>query len=89
MKKVSLAVLISLCALTSAAYAQTEGGVTMSTDQQKAADVLQRAQDLQSRQSAAQSAQMPMQMPMHQHHNMHRRHGKAGMCCHKGHHAPQ
>lgn len=66
MKKVSLAVLISLSALTGAAYAQTENGITMSTDPAKAADVEQRAQDLQSRQAAA--AQAPAEMPMKHHH---------------------
>jgi Skp family chaperone for outer membrane proteins len=60
MKKASLAVLISLSALTGAAYAQTENGITMSTDPQKAADVEQRAQDLQQRQEAAESAPKPM-----------------------------
>ncbi|HKT95770.1 MAG TPA: hypothetical protein VJS30_04435 [Paraburkholderia sp.] len=66
MKKVSLAVLISLSALTGAAYAQTENGVTMSTDPAKAADVEQRAQDLQARQQAA--AQAPAEkMPMKHH----------------------
>ncbi|WP_028219150.1 hypothetical protein [Paraburkholderia oxyphila] len=66
MKKVSLAVLISLSALTGAAYAQTENGITMSTDPARAADVEQRAQDLQSRQEAA--AQAPAEkMPMKHH----------------------
>ena len=55
MKKVSLAILVSLSAVTGAAYAQ-ENGVTMSTDPAKAADVEQRAQDLQNRQQAMQSA---------------------------------
>ncbi len=60
MKKVSLAVLVSLSALTGAAYAQTSG-VTMSTDPAKAADVEQRAQDLQAKQQAMQSMPMPAQ----------------------------
>ena len=55
MKKVSLAILVSLSALTGAAYAQTDNGVMMSTDPAKAADVEQRAQELQSRQQAAES----------------------------------
>ncbi|MGA3248312.1 MAG: hypothetical protein ABSD12_09095 [Paraburkholderia sp.] len=55
MKKVSLAILVSLSALTGAAYAQTDNGVTMSTDPAKAADVEQRAQDLQSQQQAAEN----------------------------------
>ena len=55
MKKVSLAILVSLSALTGAAYAQTDNGVTMSTDPAKAADVEQRAQDLQAKQQAMES----------------------------------
>jgi DNA-binding transcriptional regulator of glucitol operon len=55
MKKVSLAILVSLSALTGAAYAQTDNGVMMSTDPAKAADVEQRAQDLQSKQQAMES----------------------------------
>ncbi|HYS65510.1 MAG TPA: hypothetical protein VEN30_17120 [Paraburkholderia sp.] len=58
MKKVSLAILVSLSAVTGAAYAQ-DGGVTMSTDPAKAADVEQRAQDLQNRQQAMESAPAP------------------------------
>jgi stringent starvation protein B len=54
MKKVSLAILVSLSAVTGAAYAQGNG-VTMSTDPAKAADVEQRAQDLQNRQQAMES----------------------------------
>jgi hypothetical protein len=58
MKKASLTVLFSLSLLAGAAYAQTdEGGVTMSTDPAKAADVEQRAQALQQQQE---------QMPMHE-----------------------
>lgn len=56
MKKVSLAILVSLTALTGAAYAQ-DNGVTMSTDPAKAADVEQRAQDLQAKQQAMESEQ--------------------------------
>lgn len=55
MKKVSLAILVSLTALTGAAYAQ-DNGVTMSTDPAKAADVEQRAQDLQAKQQAMENA---------------------------------
>jgi hypothetical protein len=51
MKKLSLTVLVSLCAVAGA-YAQTQGGVTMSTDPAKAADVEARAQQLQAAQSA-------------------------------------
>jgi hypothetical protein len=55
MKKVSVAILVSLTAITGAAYAQ-DSGITMSTDPAKAADVEQRAQDLQNRQQAMPSA---------------------------------
>ncbi|MFL9934365.1 hypothetical protein P0D88_35550 [Paraburkholderia sp. RL18-103-BIB-C] len=58
MKKVSVAILVSLTAITGAAYAQ-DNGITMSTDPAKAADVEQRAQDLQNRQQAMQSAPAP------------------------------
>ncbi len=67
MKKVSLAVLLSLSALTGAAYAQDDNGITMSTDPQRAADVEQRAQDLQARQQAA-------PMPMKEHSKPHHHH---------------
>jgi len=68
MKKASLTVLISLSMLAGAAYAQTENGVTMSTDPAKAAEVEQRAQSLQSQQD-----QMPMhEMPMHKKANHHK-----------------
>jgi hypothetical protein len=63
MKKVSLAILVSLSALTGAAYAQTDNGVMMSTDPAKAADVEQRAQQLQSQQQAAES--QPAMPAMH------------------------
>jgi DNA-binding transcriptional regulator of glucitol operon len=56
MKKVSLAILVSLTALTGAAYAQ-DNGVTMSTDPAKAADVEQRAQALEAQQQSMQSNQ--------------------------------
>ena len=56
MKKVSLAILVSLSALTGAAYAQQDQGIVMSTDPAKAADIEQRAQDLQSKQQAMESA---------------------------------
>ena len=70
MKKASLTVLFSLSLLAGAAYAQTdEGGVSMSTDPAKAADVEPRAQALQQQQQ-----EMPMQesMPM-KHKPMHRK----------------
>ena len=62
MKKVSLAVLISLSALAGAAQAQSDNGITMSTDPARADDVLQRAQALQQQQQAA-----PAPAPMMQH----------------------
>ena len=71
MKKVSLAILVSLGAVTGAAYAQ-DNGVMMSTDPAKAADVEQRAQDLQNRQQAMESAPMP-----EKHHKMAPHHKKA------------
>ena len=69
MKKVSLAILVSLSAMTGAAYAQTDQGVMMSTDPAKAADVEQRAQDLQNRQQAMEST--PPAAPMKHHKGMH------------------
>ncbi|HVE08117.1 MAG TPA: hypothetical protein VNE00_12760 [Paraburkholderia sp.] len=69
MKKVSLAVLVSFTALTSAAYAQTDNsGITMSTDPAKAADIEQRAQDLQSRQQAMPAAPAPQHHKGQMHH---------------------
>ncbi|CAG4919680.1 hypothetical protein [Paraburkholderia gardini] len=72
MKKASLAVLVALSALTTAAYAQSGNGVTMSTDPAKAADVEQRAQDLQAKQQAMESAPMPAH-----HHGKSMKHKKA------------
>ncbi|ACC70923.1 hypothetical protein PPMP20_05165 [Paraburkholderia phymatum] len=69
MKKVSLAILVSFSALTGAAYAQQDQGVRMSTDPAKAADVEQRAQELQNRQQAMESAPPPA--PMKHHKGMH------------------
>jgi hypothetical protein len=77
MKKVSLAVLISLSALTGAAYAQSDNGITMSTDPARAADVEQRAQDLQQRQQAAMSAQQEMPMKHHKSGHMHKKPAEA------------
>jgi hypothetical protein len=76
MKKVSLAILVSLSALTGAAYAQTDNGVTMSTDPAKAADVEQRAQDLQAQQQAEESRQSAMPA-MHHSHKKAMHHAKA------------
>ncbi|MBB2928265.1 hypothetical protein [Paraburkholderia silvatlantica] len=72
MKKVSLAVLISLSALAGAAHAQSDNGITMSTDPAKADDVLQRAQALQQQQEAA-----PAPAPMMHHKAGHPHHKKA------------
>ncbi|MGF6729595.1 DNA-binding transcriptional regulator of glucitol operon [Paraburkholderia youngii] len=55
MKKVSMAILVSLCAAAGAAYAQDQG-ITTSTDPAKAADVEQRAQALQNREQSMESA---------------------------------
>jgi hypothetical protein len=68
MKKVSLAVLVSLSALTGAAYAQTDNGITMSTDPQKAAEIEQHAQDVQSRQQQMESAPAPRHQKGMTHH---------------------
>jgi len=82
MKKASLSVLCSLSLLAGAAYAQDEGGVTMSTDPAKAADVEQRAQALQSQPSAMPSDDMSSMGKHHRaakrgHHPM--KHGKKAM----------
>ncbi|SAL02743.1 hypothetical protein AWB77_06615 [Caballeronia fortuita] len=62
MKKVSLAVLLSLSAVATGAFAQSDQGVTMSTDPAKISDVESRAQALQSRQE---TQQMTEQAPAH------------------------
>ncbi|MBN3804869.1 hypothetical protein GXB81_17695 [Paraburkholderia sp. Ac-20336] len=71
MKKVSLAILVSLCAVTGAAYAQDNGIVT-STDPAKVAEFEQHAQDLQNRQQTMGGAPaMPARhhkMAPHHHH---------------------
>jgi len=71
MKKASLAVLVSLSALTSVAFAQTESGIRESTDPQVAAAVEQHAQEVQSQQQEAPA----MEQPVHRGHH-HRRHAK-------------
>ncbi|RQH07537.1 hypothetical protein [Paraburkholderia dinghuensis] len=69
MNKVSLAILISLSALTGAVHAQTEGGVIMSTDPQKVAQFEQHAQEVQAQQQqAAQAPAMPMKDHTKHHH---------------------
>ncbi|BAN23441.1 hypothetical protein [Caballeronia insecticola] len=67
MKKVSLAVLLSLGAVASGAYAQSDQGVTMSTDPSKIADIESRAQNLQSQQDNMQNmhTQAPAQKSTH------------------------
>jgi hypothetical protein len=68
MKKVSLAVLVSLSALTGAVYAQQDKGIVMSTDPAKAAEFEQHAQDVQARQQAMESAPAPHQHKGTMHH---------------------
>lgn len=67
MKKVSLVVLLSLSAVASSAYAQSDQGVTMSTDPAKIADIESRAQTLQSKQENMQNmhSQAPSHKSMH------------------------
>ncbi|MBC8720808.1 hypothetical protein F6X37_04060 [Paraburkholderia sp. 31.1] len=73
MKKVSMAILVSLCAAAGAAHAQ-DNGITTSTDPAKAADVEQRAQDLQNReQSMGNAPAAPAK-----HHKMAPHHPKKG-----------
>jgi hypothetical protein len=72
MKKMSLAILVSLSAMTGAAFAQSDQGVTSSTDPAKISDIEQRAQALQS-------AQSNTEMPMHTsttHHKSGMKHSK-------------
>lgn len=72
MKKASLTVLISLSMLAGAAYAQSDNGVTMSTDPAKAAEVEQRAQSLQTEQDQMPMHEMPMHKKAHHHKPMHK-----------------
>jgi uncharacterized protein YggE len=66
MKKVSVALAVSLMSLAGIAVAQSDG-VTMSTDPAKAADVEARAQALQDSQAKAES--MKMSAPAHKMHH--------------------
>lgn len=50
MKKASLAVFVSLLALTGTAFAQASSGITESTDPQKAAEVERHAAEIQAQQ---------------------------------------
>jgi hypothetical protein len=68
MKKVSLAILVYLSALTGAAYAQQDKGIMMSTDPAKVADIEQRGQDLQAKQQAMENAPAPMKHSKGMHH---------------------
>jgi hypothetical protein len=66
MKKVSLAVLLSLSAVATGAFAQSDQGVTMSTDPAKIADIEARAQNLQTQQDNMQNMHMqPSHKSMH------------------------
>ena len=67
MKKVSLAVLLSLGVVASGAFAQSDQGVTMSTDPAKIADIESRAQTLQTQQDNMQNmhSQAPSHKSMH------------------------
>ena len=69
MKKISLAVLVSLSAITGAAFAQADQGVSMSTDPGKISDIEQRAQALQSNQANMQ------EMPAHKTGEHHKKSG--------------
>ncbi len=69
MKKVSVALAVSLLSMAGIAAAQSNG-VTVSTDPAKAADVEQRAQMLQDAQDkqAAMKMEMPGHKAKHHHH---------------------
>jgi hypothetical protein len=67
MKKMSLAILVSMSALTGAAYAQESTTITTITDPAKIAEIEQRAQALQQQREAQQSADA--QQPVHHHHH--------------------
>jgi hypothetical protein len=56
MKKLSMTILLSLSALTGAAYAQTDSGIRMSTDAARVADIEQRASDLRAHPQTMESA---------------------------------
>jgi hypothetical protein len=66
MNKVSVALAVSLMLFAGIAAAQS-GGVTMSTDPAKAADIEARAQALQDAQAKSDSMKMSPQKPMHHH----------------------
>ena len=73
MKKASLAVLVSVSVLSTAAFAQVEQGIRETHDPQVAAEIEQHAQEAQS----AQQETMPMthsEHTRHYHHPMHHHH---------------
>ena len=67
MKKASLAVLVSLSALTTAAFAQEDMGIKESHDPQVAAEIEQHAQEAQSAQQVAPAPEHPMHHMSHHH----------------------
>ena len=77
MKKASLAVLVSLSALTTAAFAQENMGIRESHDPQVAAQIEQHAQEAQSaQQQMPMTEQQPMHHMRHHHHHHHWHHNK-------------
>lgn len=68
MKKMSLAILVSMSALAGAAYAQESTGITTITDPAQIQAIEQHAQALQQQQAAQQSAEETK--PMHEHMHM-------------------
>jgi hypothetical protein len=73
MKKISLAVFLSLSAMAGATFAQ-ESGVTMSTDPAKAAAIEQRAQEIKSQSQAGKDV---MPVKPHTGHHMKKHKAKA------------
>ncbi|MEK6348358.1 MAG: hypothetical protein V4764_12820 [Burkholderia sp.] len=74
MKKMSLAILVSMSALAGAAYAQESTTITTITDPAKIAEVEQRAQAIQQQQDAQRAA--AEERPAH-HHAMKKHHHAA------------
>lgn len=71
MKKTSLAVLVSLSALTTVAFAQEDAGIRESHDPQVAAQIEQHAQEAQSAPQMPMTEQHPMHHPMRHRHHKH------------------
>ena len=69
-KKISLAILFSLSAMTGTAFAQSDQGITMIADPAKVSDIEQRAHNLQARQS-----NMQTELPMHKRNAHHKNKG--------------